>query len=180
MSPNRPHRNRVRHYDDPTHFHEPTFSCYRPMPLLTSDLRRTTRRSHPPRTSATSAVRPLLAFVKKKAPLSEPLYPLRCYHRQRTIRSSNHYSSFDPQSPQSPRLGRIDAQRVGRVLAGQFRSRQFCLLLRAVCRRARQNGCGKAQSQAGGDDSYFLSNEHILVSLSERDVQFLSNAVISP
>jgi len=26
-----------------------------------------------------------------KTPLSETLYPLRCYHRQRTIRSSNHY-----------------------------------------------------------------------------------------
>ncbi len=73
--------------------------------------------------------------------------------------------------PAEARLGRIDAQRVGRVLAGQFRwcqfrSRQFFLLLGAVCRRARQNGYGEAQRLADGDDSYVLSNEHILVSLS--------------
>jgi putative transposase len=31
------HRKRVRHYDEPGHFHELTFSCYRRMPLLTND-----------------------------------------------------------------------------------------------------------------------------------------------
>ncbi|MHC4399188.1 MAG: REP-associated tyrosine transposase [Planctomycetota bacterium] len=37
MSNVQPHRKRVRHYDDPGHFHELTFSCYRRMPLLTND-----------------------------------------------------------------------------------------------------------------------------------------------
>ena len=31
------HRKRVRHYNEPGHCHEPTFSCYRRMPLLTND-----------------------------------------------------------------------------------------------------------------------------------------------
>ena len=31
------HRKRVRHYDDPGHLHELTFSCYRRMALLTND-----------------------------------------------------------------------------------------------------------------------------------------------
>ena len=34
----RGHRKRVRHYDEPGHFHELTFSCYRRMPLLTNDV----------------------------------------------------------------------------------------------------------------------------------------------
>jgi len=37
MSGNDPHRKRVRHYDEPGHFHELTFSCYRRMPLLTNN-----------------------------------------------------------------------------------------------------------------------------------------------
>jgi putative transposase len=32
------HRKRVRHYDEPGHCHELTFSCYRRMPLLTNDV----------------------------------------------------------------------------------------------------------------------------------------------
>ena len=32
-----PHRKRVRHYDEPGHVHELTFSCYRRLPLLTND-----------------------------------------------------------------------------------------------------------------------------------------------
>jgi putative transposase len=32
-----PHRKRVRHYDEPGHVHELSFSCYRRMPLLTND-----------------------------------------------------------------------------------------------------------------------------------------------
>ena len=32
------HRKRVRHYDEPGHCHELTFSCYGRMPLLTNDL----------------------------------------------------------------------------------------------------------------------------------------------
>lgn len=32
-----PHRKRVRHYDQPGHAHELTFSCYRRMPLLRKD-----------------------------------------------------------------------------------------------------------------------------------------------
>ncbi len=31
------HRKRVRHYNEPGHCHELTFSCYRRMPLLTDD-----------------------------------------------------------------------------------------------------------------------------------------------
>ena len=31
------HRKRVKHYDDPGHFHELTFSCYGRKPLLTND-----------------------------------------------------------------------------------------------------------------------------------------------
>ena len=31
------HRKRVRHYDEPGHFHELTFSCYRRMPLLSNN-----------------------------------------------------------------------------------------------------------------------------------------------
>ena len=31
------HRKRVRHYNEPGHCHELTFSCYRRMPLLTND-----------------------------------------------------------------------------------------------------------------------------------------------
>ena len=29
-----PHRKRVRHYDEPAHAHELTFSCYKRLPLL--------------------------------------------------------------------------------------------------------------------------------------------------
>jgi len=32
-----PHRKKVRHYDQPGHVHELTFSCYRRLPLLTND-----------------------------------------------------------------------------------------------------------------------------------------------
>jgi putative transposase len=32
-----PHRKLVRHYDEPGHRHELTFSCYRRLPLLTSN-----------------------------------------------------------------------------------------------------------------------------------------------
>ncbi|MFH1918632.1 MAG: transposase [Planctomycetota bacterium] len=38
MEPDRPHQKRVRHYDDPGHLRELTFSCYRRMPLLTNDV----------------------------------------------------------------------------------------------------------------------------------------------
>ncbi len=38
MTPDQPHRKRVRHYDDPGDLHELTFSCYKRMPLLTNDL----------------------------------------------------------------------------------------------------------------------------------------------
>ena len=31
------HRKRVKHYDDPSHCHKLTFSCYHRMPLLTND-----------------------------------------------------------------------------------------------------------------------------------------------
>ena len=34
----RPHRKRVRHYDEPGHVHELTFSCYQRLPLLTDDV----------------------------------------------------------------------------------------------------------------------------------------------
>jgi len=37
MSAQRPHRKSVKHYHEPGHFHELTFSCYRRMPLLTND-----------------------------------------------------------------------------------------------------------------------------------------------
>ena len=32
-----PHRKRIKHYHEPGHLHELTFSCYRRMPLLTND-----------------------------------------------------------------------------------------------------------------------------------------------
>jgi hypothetical protein len=32
-----PHRKTVRHFEEPGHLHELTFSCYRRMPLLTND-----------------------------------------------------------------------------------------------------------------------------------------------
>lgn len=32
------HRKRVKHYDEPGHSHELTFSCYRRMPLLKNKL----------------------------------------------------------------------------------------------------------------------------------------------
>ncbi|HUT89267.1 MAG TPA: transposase [Thermoguttaceae bacterium] len=32
-----PHRKLVKHYDEPGHFHELTFSCYQRVPLLTND-----------------------------------------------------------------------------------------------------------------------------------------------
>ena len=32
-----PHRKRVRHFEEPGHVHELTFSCYRRLPLLTND-----------------------------------------------------------------------------------------------------------------------------------------------
>jgi len=38
MGRQQPHRKRVRHYDDPGHVHELTFSCYGRMSLLTNDL----------------------------------------------------------------------------------------------------------------------------------------------
>ena len=34
---NRPHRKQVRHFDEPGHVHELTFSCYRRQPLLVDD-----------------------------------------------------------------------------------------------------------------------------------------------
>jgi putative transposase len=38
MAPNQPlHRKQVKHYDEPGHCHELTFSCYLRMPLLTND-----------------------------------------------------------------------------------------------------------------------------------------------
>ena len=49
----------------------------------------------------------------------------------------------------------------------------FRLLLGAVCRRARQDGYSEAQREADSDDSYVLSNEHALVSLSECDLYSL-------
>ena len=36
----RPHRKQVRHYDEPGHVQELTFSCYRRLPLLNDDLHR--------------------------------------------------------------------------------------------------------------------------------------------
>ena len=81
---------------------------------------------------------------------------------------------FRLKQPAEARSRRIDAQRVGRVLAGQFRGRQFRLLLGAVCRCCRQNGYGEAQRQAGGHGFDVLSNEHVLVSMSEFDVYPLS------
>ena len=36
-----PHRKTLRHFDEPGHFHELTFSCYRRLPLLTNDVWRT-------------------------------------------------------------------------------------------------------------------------------------------
>ncbi len=38
MSPDMGHRKQVRHYDEPGHCHEWTFSCYRRMLLLTNDV----------------------------------------------------------------------------------------------------------------------------------------------
>ena len=38
MPTERGHRKRVRHYDEPGHLHELTFSCYRQMSLLTNDV----------------------------------------------------------------------------------------------------------------------------------------------
>ena len=35
------HRKKVKHYDEPGHCHELTFSCYRRLPLLTNDSWRT-------------------------------------------------------------------------------------------------------------------------------------------
>jgi len=35
-----PHRKQVRHYDEPGHVHELTFSCYRWLPLFSDDLHR--------------------------------------------------------------------------------------------------------------------------------------------
>jgi len=32
------YRKRIRHYHDPSHIHELTFSCYHRWPLLTNDL----------------------------------------------------------------------------------------------------------------------------------------------
>ncbi len=33
-----PHRKRIRHYHEPGHLHEFTFSCYQRRPLLTNDV----------------------------------------------------------------------------------------------------------------------------------------------
>lgn len=41
MQPRRPHRKRVKHYEDPSHLRELTFSCYRRMNLLANDAWRT-------------------------------------------------------------------------------------------------------------------------------------------
>ena len=71
---------------------------------------------------------------------------------------------FRLKQPAEARSRRIDAQRVGRVLAAQLRSRQFRLLLGAVCRHARQHGYGEAQGQAERRGFYVLSNEHVLIS----------------
>ncbi|MFC1758581.1 transposase, partial [Planctomycetota bacterium] len=38
MVDNRKHRKLVKHYHEPGHFHELTFSCYRRMPLLSNDM----------------------------------------------------------------------------------------------------------------------------------------------
>ncbi len=38
MAKSETHRKRVRHFNEPGHLHELTFSCYRRMPLLTNDL----------------------------------------------------------------------------------------------------------------------------------------------
>jgi putative transposase len=38
MKPPPGHRKRIRHYHDPGHIHELTFSCYRRWPLLTNDV----------------------------------------------------------------------------------------------------------------------------------------------
>jgi len=67
------------------------------------------------------------------------------------------------QNPSEPRLERVDAQRVGHILAGQFRNRHIRLLLGALCRHARQIVYGKAQRQADRYGFYVLSNEHVLV-----------------
>ena len=37
MANSQPHRKQVRHYDEPGHVHELTFSCYKRLPLLTND-----------------------------------------------------------------------------------------------------------------------------------------------
>src|SRR6185369_2039841 len=37
MLPPDPHRKRVRHFNEPGHYHELTFSCFRRLPLLTHD-----------------------------------------------------------------------------------------------------------------------------------------------
>jgi putative transposase len=37
MKGNQPHRKKVKHYHEPGHLHEFTFSCYRRIPLLTND-----------------------------------------------------------------------------------------------------------------------------------------------
>ncbi len=37
MGHSSPHRKRVRHFDEPGHVHELTFSCYERRPLLVDD-----------------------------------------------------------------------------------------------------------------------------------------------
>ncbi len=42
MQPRSDHRKRVKHYEDPSHVRELTFSCYWRLPLLTNDVWRET------------------------------------------------------------------------------------------------------------------------------------------
>ena len=62
MNGKQPHRKLVRHFHEPGHFHELTFSCYRRQPLLTNDgWRRHLSRSIDQANQEESV--PLVAFV---------------------------------------------------------------------------------------------------------------------
>ena len=68
------HRKRVRHYDEPGHIHELTFSCHRRMPLLTNDVWRSMLSVSVGRAVAGHEFR-LIAFVYMPEHVHLPVFP---------------------------------------------------------------------------------------------------------
>ncbi len=93
-----------------------------------------------------------LATVPFVADVGLELFDARC--NQNVICRLQLGPLFRFKQPAEARSGRIDTQRVGRVLAGQFRSCQRRVLFGAICRRVQQDGYGKAQRQADSAESH--------------------------